>query len=1063
MISISMSASPTLIHQTEAKLSANSWAALPVPLTFLWGPKRTICPSKHRLCLRPAYTNLTTSSTLSINLGIRSSRYIQDWSYSRLRIRPHGQGRVVAELDWRQETLLSEVHDESQNFRIGPLPGDLAEVEGFCRIFRVAEQLRSAIMNVLCNPDTGECSITYLSGSDDLITSDVPILEEKVVSGLACMGTLLHRGRQDILAGRHSSMSSYHITDENMEDDKLPPLAIFRAEMKQCCAKLQTALECYFLSTDPKNTDIWRRLQRLKNVCYDAGYPRREGSPCHTVLPNWSAVNLHPGRACDTEEVAFWRGGQVTEEGLKWLLDKGYKVIVDLRAERVEDQQYRAAIEMAVSSGKVQLVHFPVEVGTAPTREQVEQFATLVSNNKRAPLYLHSQEGVWRTSAMVSRWRELVSRSSSHFGSTSLFKVDGMLPPLLLNHVDKDCDREDWIRSLDPQGPKPKHGLNSLTSENGSVFKVKDKNSTLHETVQAESSLCFDNNMGHDSTQFRSHPFDLNNKQNLKQGKDEEQNVPNQQKSFLEYDPFKAQIPQFNVLSKREMSEFFKNRKMSPKTFFESGRKRFKISSESISSDIKADIENNGIAGAAGRWGLAKLEITNAASSCIDHSSPSPGVRSMKEYTHDGNNLISIDKGTNGSQYMNANKSVNGSIEGERLFLEQNKSLVRLSSDSPPEDDDDLEPVSGNMCASATGVVRVQSRKKAEMYLVRTDGFSCTREKVKESSLAFTHPSTQQQMLMWKTPPKTVLLLKKLGQELMEEAKQVASFLYHQERMNVVVEPELHDIFARVPGFGFIQTFYNQDIGNLHERVDFVACLGGDGVILHASNLFRHAVPPIVSFNLGSLGFLTAHPFKDFKADLKAVIHGNNTTDGVYITLRMRLRCEIFRHGKAMQGKVFDVLNEVVVDRGSNPYLCKIECYEHNCLITKVQGDGVIVATPTGSTAYSTSAGGSMVHPNVPCMLFTPICPHSLSFRPVILPDSSQLELKVPDNARNNAWVSFDGKRRQQLLKGDSVRISMSEHPLPTVNKSDQTSDWFMSLVRCLNWNERLEQKVLTV
>lgn len=77
--------------------------------------------------------------------------------------------------------------------------------------------------------------------------------------------------------------------------------------------------------------------------------------------------------------------------------------------------------------------------------------------------------------------------------------------------------------------------------------------------------------------------------------------------------------------------------------------------------------------------------------------------------------------------------------------------------------------------------------------------------------------------------------------------------------------------------------------------------------------------------------------FDDYKNDLRQVIHGNNTIDGVYITLRMRLRCEVFRNGKAMPGKVFDVLNEVVVDRGSNPYLSKIECYEHDRLITKVQ------------------------------------------------------------------------------------------------------------------------------
>nr|GMD88631.1 NAD kinase 2, chloroplastic-like isoform X1 [Ipomoea batatas] len=411
--------------------------------------------------------------------------------------------------------------------------------------------------------------------------------------------------------------------------------------------------------------------------------------------------------------------------------------------------------------------------------------------------------------------------------------------------------------------------------------------------------------------------------------------------------------------------------------------------------------------------------------------------------------------------------SPNGEFANTRGELERNAISSTIITDqmsnveAPASSSDEELEIDGDMCASATGVVRVQSRKKAEMFLVRTDGFSCTREKVTESSLAFTHPSTQQQMLMWKSTPKTVLLLKKLGQELMEQAKEVASFMHYQENMNVLVEPEVHDIFARIPGFGFVQTFYSQDTSGLHERVDLVACLGGDGVILHASNIFRGAVPPVVSFNLGSLGFLTSHRFDDYKKDLRHIIHGNNTSDGVYITLRMRLRCEIFRNGKAMPGKVFDVLNEVVVDRGSNPYLSKIECYEHDRLITKVQGDGVIIATPTGSTAYSTAAGGSMVHPNVPCMLFTPICPHSLSFRPVILPDSAKLELKIPVDARSNAWVSFDGKRRQQLSRGDSVRICMSQHPLPTVNKSDQTGDWFHSLIRCLNWNERMDQKAL--
>ena len=161
---------------------------------------------------------------------------------------------------------------------------------------------------------------------------------------------------------------------------------------------------------------------------------------------------------------------------------------------------------------------------------------------------------------------------------------------------------------------------------------------------------------------------------------------------------------------------------------------------------------------------------------------------------------------------------------------------------------------------------------------------------------------------------------------------------------------------------------------------------------------------------------------------------------GVHITLRMRLLCEVWRFGQSEPEQTYEVMNEVVVDRGANPYLTKIECWEHGRLITKVrlacsfalsqvirpsdsppasscrdscigavtavmvalsawalrcgraaggllwiqvQADGVMLATPTGSTAYSVAAGGSMVHPNVPAILFTPICPHSLSFRPV--------------------------------------------------------------------------------
>ncbi|KFK44265.1 hypothetical protein AALP_AA1G235800 [Arabis alpina] len=890
---------------------------------------------------------------------------------------------------------------------IGPVPGDIAEVEAYCRIFRSAERLHGALMETLCNPVTGECRVPY-----DFSPEEKPLLEDKIVSVLGCILSLLNKGRKEILSGRSSSMNSFSLDDVGVAEDTLPPLAIFRGEMKRCCESLHIALENYLTPDDERSGIVWRKLQKLKNVCYDAGFPRSDNYPCQTLFANWDPIyssNMKEDSDSYESEIAFWRGGQVTAEGLKWLIEKGFKTIVDLRGENVKDTFYQAALDDAISAGKITLVKIPIEVRMAPLAQQVELFASIVSDSSKRPIYVHSKEGVWRTSAMVSRWKQYMTRP-----------------------ITKEIPVSEESKSREVS--ETKLGLNAVVSGTG----VPDKVSEIIE-VDSKSASNQSKESGNNEADTSASEFNMVS------------------------DPLKAQVPPGNIFSRKEMSKFLKSKGIAPAGYLSTQSKRLGIV-PTLQVSYAGVTDGYQIADKDSVRGLAETDYSNGTLlPARSQSSDSGNGKISNGYVHASDNTKTSISSNRGNGFAAEPIVVPPSDNLSRTVVSQpvRESQRTNNASSSDSSDDEAGGIEGNMCASATGVVRVQSRKKAEMFLVRTDGVSCTREKVTESSLAFTHPSTQQQMLMWKTTPKTVLLLKKLGQELMEEAKEAASFLYHQEKMNVLVEPEVHDVFARIPGFGFVQTFYIQDTSDLHERVDFVACLGGDGVILHASNLFKGAVPPVVSFNLGSLGFLTSHPFEDFRQDLKRVIHGNNTLDGVYITLRMRLRCEIYRKGKAMPGKVFDVLNEIVVDRGSNPYLSKIECYEHDRLITKVQGDGVIVATPTGSTAYSTAAGGSMVHPNVPCMLFTPICPHSLSFRPVILPDSAKLELKIPDDARSNAWVSFDGKRRQQLSRGDSVRIYMSEHPLPTVNKSDQTGDWFRSLIRCLNWNERLDQKAL--
>lgn len=138
-----------------------------------------------------------------------------------------------------------------------------------------------------------------------------------------------------------------------------------------------------------------------------------------------------------------------------------------------------------------------------------------------------------------------------------------------------------------------------------------------------------------------------------------------------------------------------------------------------------------------------------------------------------------------------------------------------------------------------------------------------------------------------------------------------------------------------------------------------------------------------------------------------------------------------------------------------------LDCFLFDQKLTKIFADGIIIATPTGSTAYSVSAGGSMVHPAVPGMLLTPICPHSLSFRPMILPDSVLLRIEIPSKARGEALLISDGRECCELHRGDCIYISVSSYPVSSISNQDvrderegMNNDWFSTLQTELRWNE---------
>lgn len=264
------------------------------------------------------------------------------------------------------------------------------------------------------------------------------------------------------------------------------------------------------------------------------------------------------------------------------------------------------------------------------------------------------------------------------------------------------------------------------------------------------------------------------------------------------------------------------------------------------------------------------------------------------------------------------------------------------------------------------------------------------------------------------------------------------------------------------------------------ELFDLVVTLGGDGTVLYTSWLFQRIVPPVLAFSLGSLGFLTNFDFEQYKEQLDRIMGDQ----GMRVNLRMRFTCTVYRSAASVvqssaassasqsttasqygegqstkiEGETHEVLNELVIDRGPSSYISSLDLYANDSLLTRISADGIILSTPTGSTAYSLSAGGSLVHPDIPAILLTPICPHTLSFRPMLLNDDMALKVAIPPTVRGGAFVSFDGKGRVELGRGDEVVVRASQYPFPTV--MGQPLEWFDSISRTLRWNTRAaEQK----
>ncbi|PIA48334.1 hypothetical protein AQUCO_01400737v1 [Aquilegia coerulea] len=321
--------------------------------------------------------------------------------------------------------------------------------------------------------------------------------------------------------------------------------------------------------------------------------------------------------------------------------------------------------------------------------------------------------------------------------------------------------------------------------------------------------------------------------------------------------------------------------------------------------------------------------------------------------------------------------------------------------------------------------------------------------------------SSKQISLKWESPPQTLLILAKPNSVPVRLlCAEMVRWLTDQKKIEIFVEPRVRtELLTESSYFSFVQSWEDdKEISLLHTKVDLIVTLGGDGTVLWAASMFKGPVPPVVPFSLGSLGFMTSFQCEQYRECLDSILRGP-----ISITLRHRLQCHVVRDAAKDELETEEpilVLNEVTIDRGISSYLTNLECYCDSSFVTSVQGDGLIISTTSGSTAYSLAAGGSMVHPQVPGILFTPICPHSLSFRPLILPEYVTLRVQVPYNSRGHAWASFDGKDRKKLAAGDALVISMAPWPVPTACQVDSTNDFLRSIHEGLHWNLRKNQSL---
>lgn len=231
----------------------------------------------------------------------------------------------------------------------------------------------------------------------------------------------------------------------------------------------------------------------------------------------------------------------------------------------------------------------------------------------------------------------------------------------------------------------------------------------------------------------------------------------------------------------------------------------------------------------------------------------------------------------------------------------------------------------------------------------------------------------------------------------------------------------------------------------LPAKCDLLLVMGGDGTLLAAARSAREFDVPILAVNLGSLGFLTAVTVGELYDSLEEILNGKHQ-----IEYRKMLQIQMIRSGSLMA--TYHALNDAVLNKGAISRILDFEAYVDGHFVTLFKADGVIVSTPTGSTAYSLAAGGPIVYPTVEAFIVTPICPHTLTNRPLVVPDRSRIEVVVKTEAES-VFLTVDGQVGHDLHNEDRIVCELSPSRIGLVRPPHK--GFFEVLRSKLKWGER--------